>query len=284
MLDLMHLRMRQPPEPPRRRGATSTEPERERFNPLLVILGWLGALPWLQLSLGAGVLVLAGLVPWGTGAALNALDRQIADVEIKGELKGLDRQKLAMELRSLVGRSFFATDLEDVKRLVEREPWVESAAVRRVWPDRLAVEVREERPLAYWNQGQIIGRSGHLFEPVNSQAAGALPHLAGPDDRVEEVLALARSMANELHETGIGFNGLTLEKRGAWTLHIGNGGNGIEVALGRDQVENRFERFLTVYQQRLAARADEVERIDARYTNGVAVRWKTLEKAPEKNS
>lgn len=281
MLDLMNLRMRQPPEPPRRRGATSTGPERERFNPLMVVLGWMGNLPWLQLSLGAAVLVLAGLVPWGTGAVLNALDRQIVDVEIKGDFKGLDRQRLVTDLRSLVGRSFFATDLEDVKRLVEREPWVESAAVRRVWPDRLAVEIREERPLAYWNEDQIIGRSGHVFAPANPKAAGALPRLAGPDDRVEEVLALARSMANELHELDVDFHGLTLEKRGAWTLDIGNG---IEVALGRDQVESRFERFLTVYQQRLAARADEVERIDARYTNGVAVRWKTLEKAPEKNS
>ena len=60
--------------------------------------------------------------------------------------------------------------------------------------------------------------------------------------------------------------------------------NGIEVALGRDQVEKRFDRFVTVYQRRLASRAAEVERIDARYTNGVAVQWKTLAKAPEKNS
>lgn len=281
MFDLMSLRMRQPPEPPRRRGATSMEPERASFNPLKVVLGWLAGLPWLQLSLGAGVLVLAGLVPWGTGTVLNALDRQIADVEIKGDFNGLDRKRLVTDLRGLVGRSFFATDLEDVKRLVEKEPWVESAAVRRVWPDRLAVDIREERPLAYWNERQIIGRSGHVFEPLNPQAAGVLPRLAGPDDRVEEVLALARSMANDLHEQGMGFAGLALEKRGAWTLRMSNG---IEVALGRDQVESRFERFLTVYQQRLAARADEVERIDARYTNGVAVRWKTLEKAPEKNS
>ena len=67
-----------------------------------------------------------------------------------------------------------------------------------------------------------------------------------------------------------------LTVRGAWTLTLANG---IEVALGRDQVEERFERFLTVYEGRLAVRADEVRRVDARYTNGVAVQWKNLDPA-----
>ncbi|WP_203142421.1 cell division protein FtsQ/DivIB [Marinobacter mangrovi] len=281
MRDLLSLRMRQPPEPPRRRGATSMEPDRQRFNPLGVIWGWLQTLPWLQVSLGLAVLILAGLVPWATGSALNALDRPIVDVEVKGDFKGLDKQQLRADLGNWVGRSFFATDLEDVKHQVEREPWVESAAVRRVWPDRLAIDIREERPLAYWNDGELIGRSGHVFRPANPQVAGSLPHLAGPEERAEEVVSVARKMANKLHDKDIGFAGLTLEKRGAWTLKLSNG---IEVALGRDQVDSRFDRFMTVYQKRLASRADEVERIDARYTNGVAVRWKTLEKAPEKNS
>ncbi|WP_111497312.1 MULTISPECIES: cell division protein FtsQ/DivIB [Marinobacter] len=281
MHDRLNLRMRQPPEPPRRRGASSLEPERERFNPLALLWEWLRVLPWVQLSLGAMVLVLAGLVPWATGAALNAMDRQIVDIQVEGDFQGLDKTRLRADLKGLIGRSFFATDLEDVKRTVEREPWVDSAAVRRVWPDQLAVDIREEKPLAYWNDDEIIGHSGHVFEPANPEVAGALPHLAGPDDRIDEVMARARQMAKMLHERKIGFAGLTLEKRGAWTLHMSNG---IEVALGRDHVENRFERFLTVYEKKLVSRADQVERIDARYTNGVAVRWKTLEKAPEKNS
>jgi len=33
---------------------------------------------------------------------------------------------------------------------------------------------------------------------------------------------------------------------------------------------------MTVYQARLASRADEVSRVDARYTNGVAVQWKAV--------
>ncbi|MBL83971.1 MAG: cell division protein FtsQ, partial [Marinobacter sp.] len=60
--------------------------------------------------------------------------------------------------------------------------------------------------------------------------------------------------------------------------------NGIEVVLGRDQVEARFERFVTVYQERLASRSDEVRRVDARYSNGVAVQWKPSETASRTKS
>ncbi len=262
-----------PPEPPRRRGATSLEPDGERFNPFRAL--W-EALPWTQVGLGLVVVMLAALVPWGAGEVLNAMDRQIMAIDVRGELVGESQTDLERQLSKWVGRSFFATDLAEVKTALEQRPWIASAAVRRIWPDRLLVEVREKKPLAFWNHGQLVSRAGQLFTPANREIAGRLPHLAGPDDRVRDVIEMARRMADVLAQRDLGFAGLTLEPRGAWTLTLANG---IEVSLGRDQVEQRFERFISVYQERLATRADEVKRIDARYSNGVAVQWKPLDEA-----
>ncbi|MDC0664076.1 cell division protein FtsQ/DivIB [Marinobacter sp. SS21] len=272
MLDRVLVRGRAiPPEPPRRRGATSLEPDGERFNPFRAL--W-EALPWMQVGLGAVVVTLAALVPWGAGEVLNTMDRQIMAIDVRGELVGESQTDLERQVSKWVGRSFFATDLADVKTALEQRPWIASAAVRRIWPDRLLVEVREKKPLAFWNHGQLVSRSGQLFAPPNRDVAGRLPHLAGPDDRVRDVIDMARGMAEVLAQRELGFAGLTLEPRGAWTLTLANG---IEVSLGRDQVEQRFERFITVYQERLATRAGEVQRIDARYSNGVAVQWKPLD-------
>ncbi len=262
-----------PPEPPRRRGATSLEPDGERFNPFRAL--W-QALPWTQVGLGLVVVMLAALVPWGAGEVLNAMDRQIMAIDVRGELVGESQTDLERQLSKWVGRSFFATDLAEVKTALEQRPWIASAAVRRIWPDRLLVEVREKKPLAFWNHGQLVSRAGQLFTPANREIAGRLPHLAGPDDRVRDVIEMARRMADVLAQRDLGFAGLTLEPRGAWTLTLANG---IDVSLGRDQVEQRFERFISVYQERLATRADEVKRIDARYSNGVAVQWKPLDEA-----
>lgn len=274
MLDWVLVRSRAiPPEPPRRRGATSLDPDGESFNPLWALLS---AVPWLQVGLGALVLVVAAMVPWGASQALATLDRQIMAIDVHGDFLGESSVALERIAGKWVGRSFFATDLAEVKAALEQRPWVESAAVRRVWPDRLEVDIREKKPLAYWNDQQLVSRTGQLFAPGNREVAGRLPQLAGPDERVTDVIAMARNLADALADQGIGFAGLTLEPRGAWTLLLANG---IEVSLGRDQVEQRFDRFMSVYQEQLSSRADEVKRVDARYTNGVAVQWKPLDES-----
>lgn len=279
MLEQILVRSRSvPSEPPRRRGATSAEPR----TGLLDILGQLlGGVPWGRFGLGMVVLFVTALVPWGTAELLAAMDRQFMRVEVVGPLQGENRNSLERHAGQWLGQSFFTTDLADIKDALEQRPWVDSAAVRREWPDRLVVEVREHKPLAYWNDRELISRTGEVFQPADRKVAGSLPKLQGPEARVREVIDMGRTMANALDASGIGFAGIALEERGAWTLSLANG---IDVALGRDQVEQRFERFLTVYDEQLAARADQVERIDARYTNGVAVRWKSLGKASRNNS
>ncbi len=279
MYDRMLLRGRSVPSgPPRRRGATSAEPEQG----LLDILGQLlGDVPWAKAGLGAVIVMVTALVPWGAGQTLAAMDRQFMRAEVVGTLVGENRNGLERHVARWLGQSFFTTDLADIKASIEERPWVDSAAVKRVWPDRLVVEIREHKPLAYWNDRELISRTGEVFLPDNRNVAGALPHLRGPAGQVRTVIDRARVMANALDARGLGFAGIAMEERGAWTLTLANG---IEVALGRDQVTERFERFLTVYGEQIANRADQVEQIDARYSNGVAVRWKPLEKASRNNS
>lgn len=274
MLDTLQLRSRAvPPEPPRRRGATTTEPDYDRFG---TVLGLLRAVPWLQVGLGAAIVLAAAMVPWGTGKLLGAMDQQIMTIDVNGDFIGDSRNAIERQAGKWVGKSFFATDLSDIKADLERRPWVDSAAVRRVWPDRLVVNIREKKPLAYWGDGRLVSRKGEVFTPANPEVAGTLPTLSGPDEQVREVIDMARSLSDRLAAHGLGFAGLSLASRGAWTLSLANG---IQVELGRDQVAERFDRFLTVYESRLASHAAEVSRIDARYGNGVAVRWKRDEPA-----
>jgi cell division protein FtsQ len=267
-----------PSDPPRRRGATTLETEPGRLRLLGTILA---AVPWSQVVIGAGIVLLAALVPWGTGQVLNAMDRQVMAIDITGDLVGESRVALERSAGQWIGRSFFSTDLSEVKGRLEKRPWVESAAVKRVWPDRLAIEIREKKPLAYWRDGRLVSRTGEVFAPQNPEVAGNLPLLSGPDDRVMDVIRMARTMSETLTEHRLGFAALSLEQRGAWTLTLSNG---IEVVLGRDQVTQRFERFMTVYQERLVSRASEVKRVDARYSNGVAVKWKADAAASGKNT
>lgn len=228
-------------------------------------------IPWGHLSMGLLVALVAGSIPWISGQALAAMDRQIVDISVQGDLHGVAPTALENRLQPWLGRSFFASDLEAVKRSLEQEPWIDTAAVRRVWPDSLVVEVVEHDPVAFWNQNSLLTRKGEVITPDSVAAAGVLPQLDGPADRAQEVLSTARMLSERLAADDLRLASLRQEARGAWTLKLDNG---ISVELGRDRVEERLTRFLSVYRSHLKVRVTEVEGVDARYSNGIAVRWK----------
>lgn len=147
------------------------------------------------------------------------MDQQILAVDVKGELVGDSKVAIERAAGNWIGKSYFATDLSEIKDSLERRPWVESAAVRRVWPDRLAIDIREKKPLAYWTDGRLVSRTGELFLPPNPEVAGRLPKLAGPDERVRDVIRMAQTMSEDLVGHGLNFAGLSLEQRGAWTCN-----------------------------------------------------------------
>src|SRR5690554_5041774 len=234
MLETLLIRSRAiPSEPPRRRGATTLGPEKDRFGVLKQVLA---AVPWLQAGMGIAILLAAGLVPWATGKVLGAMDQQILAIDVNGEFVGDSRVAFERQAGNWIGKSYFSTDLSDIKNDLEKRPWIESVAVRRVWPDRLEIIIREKTPLAYWTDGRLVSRTGELFMPPKPDVAGRLPQLAGPDERVRDVISMARTMSDKLVAHGLGFSGLELEQRGAWTLRLSNG---IEVEIGRASCRER---------------------------------------------
>lgn len=230
----------------------------------------LGRVPWGQAGLGVVVAVAAGLTPWALAQGLGFLDRDFTSLRLEGEPQYMASQELRAHLEPLLGESYFATDLSRVKSQVEMLPWVRSAAVGREWPGTLTVSVREHDPVAQWNNQALVSREGVVFSPANASMEG-LPELHGPSGKAGDVLERARAFSSELEALDLGLEALRLEARGAWTLKLDNG---IRVSLGRDRVDERFRRFTKVYESRLAPIAASINGVDARYGNGVAVRWR----------
>ncbi len=255
----------------RQRGASPMvdDPSALRLA-LQMVAGAVRRVPWGQVSLGLLVAVLAGLLPWAIGQGVQLLDRDFNRLQVEGDPARVTGSELQSHLAPFLGTSYFATDLSRVKTQLEMLPWVKSAAVGREWPGTLTVSVREHEPAALWNGQAMISAEGQVFRP-ESPAAPNLPRLSGPPGRAGEVLERARAFRSELAALGLGIERVSLEARGAWTLLLDNG---IRVSLGRDRVEERFERFMTVYESRLAPVAPGISGVDARYGNGVAVRWR----------
>ena len=107
MLETLQIRSRAvPPEQPRRRGATSVGPERDRFGVLKAILA---TVPWMQVGLGALVVLLAAMVPWGTDRLLMGFALGETDSVYGGTLPVLPGDSSLAELLGEVGDGVYVT-------------------------------------------------------------------------------------------------------------------------------------------------------------------------------
>src|SRR5258708_17122201 len=85
-----------------------------------------------------------------------------------------------------IGRNIFFVPLDERKRQLEEIPWVESATVMRLLPNRLAITVQERSPVAFVQLGSkisLIDANGVVMGlPANKQAKYSFPVIQGITD------------------------------------------------------------------------------------------------------
>jgi cell division protein FtsQ len=77
-------------------------------------------------------------------------------------------------------------------------------------------------------------------------------------------------MARELARVGRSVARLSVNARRSWELELDNG---VELRLGREQTMARLRRFVRTYPVVHAAKLDQLQYVDLRYSNGFSVRW-----------
>ncbi len=191
-------------------------------------------------------------------------------IKIQGDFRYLDKARLQAVVEPHLDGGFFTVDVGKVCEVIESMPWVASATVKRIWPDRLTVQVTEQLPVAHWGEDGYLNERGESFVPEPTQVAGDLPALAGPDGHEATVLETYRAMSRALAPTGLRVAGVTLDDRRAWRLRTGSG---IALDLGRADTRRRLQRFVQAWPTVFVGRVDDLQRVDLRYSNGFSVRW-----------
>jgi len=216
-----------------------------------------------------------GLLFNAAGHLYQWLNQPVTALEVKGNTQYLDSHKMLTKLaRNLQGSaskpSILSVDIQEVQKLAQEEPWINAVHLKRRWPQGLEIEVREQVPIAKWGDKGLLNHQGDIFWPDNKQGLEHLPILNGPSTDTARVMEQYHSLSHFFKGSNTLMAGLTLQARGAWTLLLDNN---IEVELGREQILARLRRFIELYKGHLYAKADNIERVDVRYTNGVSVKW-----------
>ncbi len=193
----------------------------------------------------------------------------LREVVVTGDPQQVDAKELQALLRGYLGRNFLRLPLAEVRHKLESHPWVAMAVVRRQWPDRLVVTVEERVPVARWGDRELVDDRGIRFV-ADTGPFWDLPLVNGPSGQERDMLTAYQGIAASLARVGLQPEAVVLSERRSWRVGLRNG---IELVLGRHDLDQRLLRFERVWPGLLAGRAAQIDAVDMRYANGFAVRW-----------
>jgi cell division protein FtsQ len=229
--------------------------------------------PFLHVRKTLRGLVLGSLV-LGILFSLNQLNYSrlfpIETVQVYG-VTHIAQSSVESALTPMVDHGFFAVNVDAVRDRLKTLPWVAEAAVRRVWPNYLTVEITEKNPVASWNKSSVLSATGELFVPDEDAAPASLVEFSGPEGGQILMLQYFYQINRTLAPLHVNILSLTLTPYMTWKLALDNG---ITLQIGHKDILTRLAQFVKVYPKIIGTRAADVDYVDLRYSNGMAVRWK----------
>lgn len=218
--------------------------------------------------------ILAGVIVLSFLFALNQLRRAqffpIKTVHVYG-VNRVDHEEVRSLLTPLVSQGFFNVNMDFIRDRLKQMPWVSDIFVRRNWPDQVEITILEKVPVALWNDESLLSKNGELFNPKSNTYPPNLPHLMGPNGKQIIMLQYFDEINRLLVPLHAKIASLELSPFYTWKMKLDNG---VILQMGHKDILTRLYHFVKVYPKMIGNRAREVEYIDLRYPNGMAVRWK----------
>lgn len=219
------------------------------------------------------------------GRVLDSLDQPITQIQVTGKLTHLDQADIAAWVQGQITDGVLRTNLRSLQVQLQKQPWIATVTVRRQWPGVLHISLQERVAVARWNHKDLLTADGEVFKPQQLPVFEELPHLWGVDVSGREVLQKFRWLQAQFQNMDLQVVTVNKAQRGAWQVELisqladedKDKAASLQVAFGAHDLQARLERFKTLYDSVLQARINEIERVDLRYTNGIAVQWKDAE-------
>lgn len=153
---------------------------------------------------------LAFLGAWGAyGLALSGgwrttldgltagLGFSVASIEIRG-IAEADSTEISDRIDVSETSSLLMVDAEKARARISEIPWVSDVTVKKLYPNRIVVELAERRPFALWQDDgkvKVVDKAGVVTSEVIETRNAGLPLVVGQgaNTRVQEAVALLDS-------------------------------------------------------------------------------------------
>jgi cell division protein FtsQ len=204
------------------------------------------------------------------------------DIALSGT-KNVSRSQVLEVMASEMDRNIFFVPLEVRKKQLEQIPWVQSASVMRLLPNRLKIVIHERTPVAFVeinSRIQLMDASGVIMEPpANSQAAYSFPVIVGLTDAEPLSTRAARmkmytQLVTELDAGGAHYSrdlsDVDLSDPDDVKVTVTDPRGAVLVHLGSSNFIDRFKIYVA-HVQEWRAQFQKLQSVDLRYEHQVIV-------------
>jgi cell division protein FtsQ len=245
-----------------------------------------------QVSIGIAIVAsLAGMFSiayfYGTGSWRFRLDSS-DNIEVTGTQTVSHAQVIEIFRQAGdIGRNIFYVPLLERKQQLEEIPWVESATVMRLLPNRLRVDVHERTPVAFVRIGSkvsLIDANGVGLElPPRSSARYSFPVVTGmeesdPLSARATLMKLYGQLVHDLDSEGAHYSSslseVDLSDPEDVKITVADSAGAVLVHLGNTQFLERYKLYLA-HVEEWRQKFNKVESVDLRYDRQVIVNPET---------
>ncbi len=225
-------------------------------------------IPWARV---VTPLVAGGVIFFVVQLSTALLDRPIRSITIDGPFQRVTALQIEEAISGSLSDGFLSAKLSEIQQKIVELSWIDQANVVRRWPGQLNISVTEQVPAACWGERGLLNTRGELFVSDARQLPAELPRLSGPPNRSAEIAKRYLAVREQLIPFGLGLRRVHMDARGAWEMTLQNG---VDIRLGRRQIEQRTELFVDVVAKIITNRAAHIDYVDMRYSNGFTIGWK----------
>lgn len=181
------------------------------------------------------------------------------------------------ELKSMAGLSsnenLFRVSSRKISSKMTESPWIRSVAVRKEFPDRLLIHIREAEPFALLDmKGKlfIVDDRGAMLEELGEIAVPFLPVISSNPYREKEAFLEAITLAKAIKNTGLLSRKDHIEIISHKSQEMSVNIDGIVVKVGAGEYAEKLARLAEI-EQEIKNRNISVDYIDLRFANRVLV-------------
>jgi cell division protein FtsQ len=204
------------------------------------------------------------------------------NIEIGG-VRNASRAQVMDVIGADIGRNVFFVPLDERKKQLEQIPWVESATVMRLLPNRLTIQIRERAPVAFARIGSkinLIDANGVVLGmPANRLTKYSFPVIEGitdgePLSSRAAAMRLYNRLTRELDAEGARYSQdlseVDLSDPEDVKVTANGAGGAVVVHLGNEAFLDRYKLYVT-HLAEWRQQFQNLQSVDLRYEGQIVV-------------